>query len=235
MRVMTSSDAPALVQNGTKPRKADDAYDILKDLIITMQLKPGEPLDERSLIANLEIGRTPLREAIQRLSHEQLVVSLPRRGYYVSQLSITELQQMITAREVIEPQTARLAAANITVAEVCELRRIITDACAEFEGLSPAEILHRDLNFHSLIAEASRNRFLATMANELNTLMLRYWYISFTRTPHFREDFAKHHDLVDLLEARDEDGVYAEMQAHITRFRRRMSDAIATGGALSAL
>lgn len=234
MRLLTIEDAPP-VGNGAKPRKADDAYEVLKDLIITMQLPPGAPLDERTLIARLDIGRTPLREAIQRLSHEQLVVSLPRRGYYVSQLSITEFQQMTTAREVIEPRVARMAAAVITADEIGKLRAIVEATVAEFDALGQAEILHRDLEFHRIVAEASRNRYLAAMVNELNTLMLRYWYISLTRASNFKEDFAKHHTLTDLLEAHDECGVFAEACEHVARFRRRMSEAIAMGDPLTVL
>lgn len=221
--------------NGSKPRKADDAYDVLKDLIITMQIQPGAPLDERTLIARMDIGRTPLREAIQRLTHEQLVVSLPRRGYYVSQLSITEFQQMTAAREVLEPQVTRLAAAMITADEIAQLRVIVDATVAEFDDLTQAAILHRDLEFHRIIADASRNRYLASMANDLNTLMLRYWYISLTRVGNFKEDFGKHHDLTDLLEARDEGGAFAEAAKHVARFRRRISEAITMGVPLSAL
>src|SRR5687767_1097135 len=74
-----------------KPTKADDAYDELKRLIVSLRIAPGEPLNERTLMTTMDVGRTPLREAIQRLTLEHLVTSLPRRGYYVRDLSISEL------------------------------------------------------------------------------------------------------------------------------------------------
>src|SRR6188472_815872 len=92
-----------------KPTKADDAYDELKRLIVSLQIAPGEPLNERTLMLKMDIGRTPLREAIQRLTMEQLVTSLPRRGYFVRELSISELNEMISARHVVEPAVTRMA------------------------------------------------------------------------------------------------------------------------------
>jgi DNA-binding GntR family transcriptional regulator len=228
-------DATMLHPDAVKPRKADDAYDVLKDLIISMQIGPGEPLDERTLMARLEIGRTPLREAIQRLTHDGLVVSRPRRGYYVSELSITDFQQMTAARYIIEPPIARLAACHITADEIRQLRTLIDDTLEHFEELGVIGVLNRDLEFHCQIALASRNRYLAQMVIELNTLMLRYWYISLSRAAHLKEEYVRHHDLIDLLERRDEVGVEAEMVEHIARFRRRMSEVIASGTVLSAL
>lgn len=223
------SDATLLHPNAVKPRKADDAYNVLKNLIISMQIAPGEPLDDRTLMARLEIGRTPLREAIQRLAHDGLIVSLPRRGYYVGELSITDFQQMTAARSVIEPQTARLAACNISPEEIVQLRAIIDHALESFDSLGVIGVLNEDLEFHRLIAVASRNRYLAEMAIELNTLMLRYWYISLSRAGRLKEDFVQHHTLIDMLERHDEDGVEQEMIKHIGRFWRRMSEAITTG------
>lgn len=230
----TPGDATLLHTDAVKPRKADDAYDVLKNLIISMQIEPGGALDERTLMARLEIGRTPLREAIQRLTHDGLVVSLPRRGYYVSELSITDFQQMTAARYVIEPSVARLAACHITEDEIARLRTIINNAVEDFDELGVIGVLNEDLEFHCQIATASRNRYLAQMVIDLNTLMLRYWYISLSRVGHLREEFVMHHDLIDLLERHDEDGVQAEMVDHIARFRRRMSQVIASDTLLSA-
>jgi DNA-binding GntR family transcriptional regulator len=142
---------------------------------------------------------------------------------------------MTAAREVIEPQVARLAACNITPAEIARLRAIIDDAVDAFDEVGIVTLLYQDLEFHSTVANASRNRYLSAMAIELNTLMLRYWYISLTRAGHLKEDFVKHHDLIDLLEQRDESGIQPAMIEHIARFRRRMSAAITTDVPLGAL
>lgn len=98
----------------SKPRKADEAYGWLKDLILTGDLIPGEMLDERHLMELLEIGRTPLREAIQRLAHERLVSIAPRKGSWVTDLSISDLQELIGARELVEPAVAASAASRVT-------------------------------------------------------------------------------------------------------------------------
>ncbi|MDQ3547245.1 MAG: GntR family transcriptional regulator, partial [Chloroflexota bacterium] len=167
----------ATLPAATKPRKADDAYDELKRLIVSLRIAPGEPLNERTLMTVLNIGRTPLREAIQRLTLEQLVTSLPRRGFFVRELSITELNEMIAARHVIEPPVARLAAPHVSAADIARLREIIAVTRGELERHDHEASMYHDLEFHRTIANACGNRYLAAAAIQINTRLLRYWYI----------------------------------------------------------
>ncbi len=216
--------APSLaVPRPVKPRKADYAYEQLKWLIVNLSLRPGELLDERTLMSSLDIGRTPLREAIQRLTMEQLVTSLPRRGYYVSELSITELGEMITAREVLEPRVARMAAANITADEIACLRQIITGSVERLRHDDLETSLYHDLRFHQAIAHASHNRYLEAAVNQINTGLLRYWYISFSMGGWLDPTLAHHTQVIDVLETRDADLVERTMYEHVQHFRERMN------------
>src|SRR5882757_10761310 len=87
-----------------------DAYRRLKRLILTLELPPGTPMSEPMLMELLGAGRTPVREALRRLSDDRLVVIFPRRGLVVAQLGLSEVQQLYEARITIEKQTAFLAA-----------------------------------------------------------------------------------------------------------------------------
>lgn len=230
-----TTDATALPlasPRSAKPRKADDAYERLKRLIVNLSLPPGKLLDERTLMASLNIGRTPLREAIQRLTMEQLVTSLPRRGYYVSELSITELGEMIVAREVLEPQVARMAASNITADEIAYLRRIVNETIGRLLHNDFETSLYHDLEFHRTVAHASRNRYLETAVNQINTGLLRYWYISFSMGGFLNPTFAHHTQLIDVLETRDADLVEKMMHEHVQRFRDRMSHVVWDGSSV---
>lgn len=205
-----------------KPTKADDAYDELKRLIVSLRIAPGEPLNERTLMATLDIGRTPLREAIQRLSIEQLVTSLPRRGYFVRELSISEVNEMIAARHVVEPPVARMAVPHLTAEEIANLREIIAVTRVELNEHDHEASMYHDLEFHRTIANACGNRYLAAAAIQINTRLLRYWYVSFSMMPYDIPTFAHHSHLLDLIEARDEPGVEAAMHEHIEMFRDRV-------------
>lgn len=210
----------ATLPASSKPRKADEAYDKLKRMIVNLRIAPGAPLDERALMTTLKIGRTPLREAIQRLTLEQLVTNLPRRGYYVQDLSISALSELITARHVIEPPVARLAVPHIGPAEIERLREIVAMYEAELNQRDHEAAIYYHLEFHRWIAAASGNRYLAAAAIQINTRLLRYWFISFSM-PYEPQRFDHHGRLVDLIEARDEVAVEAAMHDHIDMFRDR--------------
>lgn len=218
----------------TKPRKADDAYELLKHMIVTLRIPPGAPLDERKLMATLKIGRTPIREAAQRLAMEQLVVAVPRRGYFVSELSLSDLNEMIIARDIIEPQVARYATRYITDEMIRTLRQLIDETVAQIaQNDLEVSVIH-DQEFHQAIADACRNRYLAAMANQINTSLLRYWYISFTMVGDLITALTRHHHILDLMEARDEDAVEEAMHAHIDGFRKRIKRAVGNGMAFPA-
>ncbi len=214
-----------------KPRKADEAYDKLKRLIVNLRIAPGAPLDERTLMATLNIGRTPLREAIQRLTLEQLVTNLPRRGYYVQDLSISALNELITARQVIEPPVVRLAVPHIGPAEIERLREITALSAAELDRHDHEAAINHHLEFHRTIAAASGNRYLAAAANQINTRLLRYWYVSFSMSS-YTPRFDHHGVLLALIEVRDEVAVEAAMHDHIEMFRDRLRQIIGTDAEL---
>ena len=205
-----------------KPTKAEDAYDELKRLIVSLQIAPGEPLNERTLMAMMDVGRTPLREAIQRLALEQLVTSLPRRGYFVRELSISELNEMIAARHVVEPAVTRMAVPNLAAADIAKLRELVEVTRRELERDNHEAGIYHDLEFHRTIANACGNRYLAAAAIQINTRLLRYWYVSFAMLTYETPTFAHHDLLLDLIEGGDVGAVEAAMHDHIEIFRDRM-------------
>ncbi|HVX30425.1 MAG TPA: GntR family transcriptional regulator [Nitrolancea sp.] len=209
-------------------RKADTAYEELKRHIVTLRIQPGEPLTVPQLMERFQMGRTPLREAIQRLVRERLAIEIPRRGCYVTELSVLRLNEMIMAREVIEPANARIAARWITADEITRLRSII-DEGTKTVGDDVETGMYIDLEFHREVARASRNRYLAEAVHDINTSMLRYWYISMRA---FDRDlpniFKNHHRIVDLLELHDGPAVEEAMHQHIDVFRQRIQQSIGT-------
>src|SRR2546430_8252269 len=88
---------------------AEKAYHAIRDLIVALELAPGAVIEERELIERLEIGRTPVREALRRLAQERLVEVYPRRGMFVTGVDVRELARLSGVRGVLEPEAARVA------------------------------------------------------------------------------------------------------------------------------
>ncbi len=93
-----------------QPMQADRAYTAVRDMIVSLELRPGAVIDERSLMDHLQIGRTPLREAVRRLAQERLVEVFPRRGTFVTSVEIRDLASLAEVRLVLESHAAALAA-----------------------------------------------------------------------------------------------------------------------------
>src|SRR5579859_2313319 len=106
---------------------ADRAYDELRDRIVTLQIAPGAPIDEDLIGQELEMGRTPVREAIKRLSLENLVTVFPRRGTFASEINITDLAHISDVRGVLEGHAAHRAAQRITEAQRAELHELLVE------------------------------------------------------------------------------------------------------------
>jgi len=150
------------------PRKPDVAYDRLKELLVTLEIERGSLIDESVLMHRLSVGSTPLREAVQRLSHEGLIVHLPRRGSWASSLSVTDLRHMAETRRIVEPAAACLAAERITSAQVDRIQDELDRSDAMVVAGDYTGCGFIDLRFHSMIAEASRNSSLARMVDSIN-------------------------------------------------------------------
>ncbi len=212
-----------------KPRKADEAYRLLKDLILTGELTPGTMLDERQMMEALDVGRTPLREAIQRLAHERLVVIAPRKGSWVSELSLSDLQELIAARELVEPPVAAAAAMRVSPEEIEELRRLVDEASAAIAAGDFLTAIQTDRTFHRVLAGISGNAYLARVVDDINTSMLRYWHLSFIHAGDLTQTYNHHHEIVNRLEEGEADQVREALEEHIAIFRSRMQQVLGGG------
>jgi len=130
---------------------ADRAYAELRDRIVTLVIAPGAPINEDALGRELEMGRTPVREAIKRLALENLVTVFPRRGTFASDINITDLAQISDVRVLLEGHAAARAAERLTPPLRAELERMIAEI-DEREGSGDAATLMRlDAEIHRFI------------------------------------------------------------------------------------
>lgn len=155
---------------------AQQAYQRLEELIVTLRLTPGEVLSEAALTSLLTIGRTPVREALQRLAREGLVVILPRRGILVSEINVRSQLELLLVRREVERLMARLAANRATPEERAQLHQLAAAMERAAEANDDVEFMRLDRRFNLLLAEACGNPYARRTMGLMQGLARRFWY-----------------------------------------------------------
>ena len=154
----------------------DRAYRELEEIIVTLQLSPGTVLSEQALALRLKIGRTPIREALQRLARDGLVVIMPRRGIMVSEINLRLQLRLLEVRRELERLMASLAAERATPEERREFAEVADAMLAAAAKADDITFMRLDQRFNILIATAARNEFARRSMGLMNALSRRFWY-----------------------------------------------------------
>ncbi len=193
------------------------AYDLIRERITTLQLAPGEVIDEQELAASLDMGLVPVREALKLLVHDGLVLITPRHGILVSDLNIPDLDQLSEMRLALEGLSARLAAQRATADEL-----VVLESLRREQAQTPVDDNHRqfsiDHKFHEAIARAAHNKYLAESLERLFGLSQRLWYLALPHLGFLPTAVEKHVDLVEAIQARDAERAEAIMREHVAEF-----------------
>ena len=135
-------------------------YETLREAIKTGGLTPGERLMEIQLAEELGVSRTPVREAIRKLELERFVVMIPRRGTYVANLSLKDINEVFEIRAALDGLAAGLAAERITEEELEQLERLLVEISEHIDHHDNEKIVATDEAFHDILYRASRNERL---------------------------------------------------------------------------
>jgi DNA-binding GntR family transcriptional regulator len=197
---------------------ADRAYAELRDRIVTLAIAPGAPINEDALGRELEMGRTPVREAIKRLALENLVTVFPRRGTFASDINITDLAQISDVRVLLEGHAAARAAERLTPALRDELDAMIAKIDNR-EGSGDADTLMRlDAEVHRFIYLCSGNVYLRDTLERYLNLSLRIWYLVLDRLPHLFDRVHEHRELLEAIRDGDADHARDIASEHVATF-----------------
>jgi DNA-binding GntR family transcriptional regulator len=183
-------------------------------MLVTGAVGPHDDLDEASLTRRLNHGRTPLREALKRLTHEGFVIWPPRRPPRPVSFDMTAMQRLWEARLVLEETVARFAAIRISdeqltrVSELCEaIRHAVLNQ-------NTYEATEYDYAFHVAVAEGSDNPYMADTVSHLNCVGLPLWYRAH-RVFGTEDSYADHNAIVQALASRDPEAAAATVVDHI--------------------
>ncbi|HEV2548017.1 MAG TPA: GntR family transcriptional regulator [Stellaceae bacterium] len=158
---------------------AERAYRELEEQIVTLQLRPGAVVSEAILSRRLGIGRMPIREALQRLSRERLVVILRRRGIVVSEVNVRSQLRLLEVRRELERLLARCAARRATQEQRQEFAAIASGMKAAAATNDDATFMRLDRAFNTLVLDAARNEYAAGAMTLMHGLSRRFWYIHY--------------------------------------------------------
>ncbi len=176
------------MSNKRKARRADttkaetltaQAYNRLEEMIVTLALEPGAILSEQTLSADLGIGRTPIREALQRLAREGLVLVLPRKAIIVTETDPRRQLLVLEVRRELERLLARASAERATDAERQRFRQIADGMEAAADTNDDIAFMRLDRELNALLAQASHNEYAARSMRSLNGHSRRFWYLHY--------------------------------------------------------
>ena len=226
---MSVSDSTGITapQTHKRPKDSDTltdrAYQQLEEMIVTLRLEPGQVLSEAQLAEDLGIGRTPVREALQRLASEGLVNVLPRRGVLVSEINLSRQLLLLELRREVERLCARKAAQRATADERDGFRALADDLAAVADNRDDAGFMRLDLQFNRALVQAGRNEFAERAMRRIQGLSRRFWFQHYREVLDLERCARLHADVARAIAQGDADGAATASDAlmdYIVEFTR---------------
>ncbi len=180
----------------------------LRELLLQGVLKPGTRIDQAELAASFGVSTVPVREALLRLQSAGLVEVIPHRGVFVAEVSVEELLDIYTTRELLEEQAARLAAANLTESAVGQLEQLANRMQTAASRKQLDDLLALNREFHFTIYRAAKRRHLLQLIEQLWDLSTRYAHLQLHAVPdRASEALYEIRSIVSACERKDADAL----------------------------
>jgi DNA-binding GntR family transcriptional regulator len=187
------------VVGDTQRSLSEQAYEQLRQRIVTLTLPPSAVVDEARLQTELGLGRTPIREALKRLELERLITIIPRRGIFVTPINLTDLQRLYEVRLNLECLATELASKRGTAVHWQEMNRVLNQI-NETDNISPEQLITIDEACHCIIYQAADNQFLEQTLMALFPLSLRMWHVALTKLGDKKDSIIKYKHIVEHQE-----------------------------------
>ena len=204
-------------RNG-RPRTATAASKIYSNLraeLVSMQRRPGEAISEAEIALSHGVSRTPVREAILKLSDEGLLEIFPQSGIFVSRIPIAALPEAIIVRKALEATTAQLAAERAPASQILVLHAIL-ERQREANAAGAADAFHRaDEMFHATIAEIAGYPGIWTLIQQVKVHVDRYRRLTLPQEGRIARVIVEHEAILSAIEAHDPSGARIAMDSHL--------------------
>ena len=194
----------------------DVVYNTLRHAILANQLPPGTRLYEVHLADELGVSRTPVREAIQKLERDGLVVMRAKRGVEVAPITLTQMRDVLELRMILDALAAELACERATDEDIS----IVEDAGVQFRRALKEGNLHtiieKDTLYHGSISAASHNKRLQEINREMEDQVNRYRYETIKHFSDHSRLVKEHNDILEAIKAHDKEKAAATARSHIS-------------------
>lgn len=204
-----------------KSRASDQVESELRRLILTLELEPGSAMGEATLMKRYGWGRTPLREAFQRLSEQGLLQMIPQHGVVVAPLNLFDFVEMMDAMSLVIGPAAALACKRLTDDELNHLDNLVIQADEVAKNGDFERLAELDYEFHSVLAQAAGNRYLSEYLCRLHLVARRFNFAAWKRERNATPSLDEHRQLAAIFRARDVPAAKTAMLLHIESARQR--------------
>ncbi|MBQ9698379.1 MAG: GntR family transcriptional regulator [Acidaminococcaceae bacterium] len=194
----------------------------IREAIINGTFAPGERLMEIQMADEMGVSRTPVREAIRKLEMEGFVVMIPRRGTYVSNMSIKDINDVYEIRISLDTLAAGLAAERISDEELEELQRLLVKVGNAIEENDMAKVVEADIEFHDVLYKASRNERLRNIINNLREQITVIRGVSMRYPGRLKDTQEEHRRLVESIAARNVEKSQEIARIHLENAERTL-------------
>ncbi len=215
-----------------------DSYKPLRELVLEAirtaimngSLQPRERLMEIQLAEELGVSRTPVREALRKLELEGFIVMVPRKGAYVSDLTIKDIADVFEIRAALEGLAGALAAERITEEELDEMERLLVEKGEAIHQNDIDKLVEADTRFHEALYKASRNERLTTIISNLREQIQRFRLTSLSVPGRRTDSLEEHRNILEAIQARDIQVARQLAQEHIENAENVLIESLKKGG-----
>ena len=200
----------------------DWAYETIKTSILSLDLPMGAQISIEEVAEEMQVSRTPIREALLRLEGDGLVRAVPRVGFFVTEITRRDLEELFELRALLESYAAKRAALMLTDADLVHIDELLTTSCQAVEAVNLEEFLEHEIALHAAITEHAQNSHLLKVMESLANQTYRERVLSLKSLENVRASCVEHHRIVTALRERDAEGAGTAMWEHIWAVKDRM-------------
>lgn len=204
----------------------NEVYEEMRFQIISNAIQPGKILNEKDLMEQFGIGRTPLRDVLLKLEEEELINTLPRHGHMVMPVDVSEVRGLVELRRELEGFAGSLAAERVSQEQLEQMRAILQEVEHDIpERHSMPKISEFfDTRFHYILYEATKNRKLVKILRGLHSVMFRIWFHIGLSTLDYSLLVQNLNSVLRALEQKDPQGARRAMEKHVELYAEKIRE-----------